>query len=1128
MSPISGIRLGKPQAVETQQTQRKPSTWAVRNALKTAGTVILSTLGVYAFVRATGYFPSHVSHGVQASALTFSEANGMTVLQEKTGLEIPFLEDQNVASARSRSLFSDPLLPTYLNVYEYGDYYLQDNILPQADGTVFTIMSRSDYESRFIGLQKSASNGDVIWQKTLTLSKVLHPLLNQAQNGDLILTGQDYDQEHESLFVFRLTHEGKGLWGKKITIPRHAYVSGVFAHSKQILEQNIYLVGGIVNGAVVIQLDASGNIQNSKKITFLECDEVHSASFYEKSNGNILIAGWTRCYVNAGFILELNSQLNVVHSSYVAGQNKVLFRTLIQSSDGGYIVSGTNKDGVCLMKFKEDHSFVWAKRYNNVYGVSNRLTQSTNGNLAFFGQHSEDGVVLVTKPNGDFLWGKKLDSCDITSVSNENENVYLTGGNCAIRSLFNGDGFLGKLNSDLTMSETACPSSVYPNSLFFQHYKPTITSFPASSVTMKPFDTSETDITDDISSSNLNLSVTDKGQVRSTAMCNVAPQLTEENPIDDETIHVGSSGIIKLREDHYKNNDRYRHDSDVSLSLKINKIGGGTIDSLETTSFDSRFSYIKALPGAQGAYTVGVALCDTYFKKTYCTEILTQSTLTVANKAPTLTVQYGENKVFHVGDSVMFQVRWTDPDKDLPLTFSIAGADWLRRNPYWNAEIDRKYGVYRGGLIELSRADIGPAQLGLHTMTLTVSDGFDTTIGSINIDVQAPLPTPHPSVSPTIWPTLSPSLSPIWRPTFSPTRFPTMAPTFNPSQSPTTWPTQRPSLSPIGSPSFSPTRFPTMVPTFSPSQSPTVWPTQSPSLSPIWSPSFSPTRFPTMVPTFSPSQSPTVWPTQSPSLSPIGSPSFSPTRFPTMVPTFSPSQSPTVWPTQSPSLSPIGSPSFSPTSFSTMVPTFSPSQSPTVWPTQSPSLSPIGSPTFSSTASHLMSQVIVVEFEPNQTQLELNASSEIEIFEIPVLDSSEIIINQFDLTNDKLDLSAFGTNTTCTTSTWMAGQGEPAGTLIECANQRLILTGVSAMTLNEGILTGSPISFLPKPGTGREAEDKNDYTNYYVGGSILTFLGLSGVILYYKGCCTKTALHNIDPPLEAAELEGLTGELNIM
>jgi hypothetical protein len=91
----------------------------------------------------------------------------------------------------------------------------------------------------------------------------------------------------------------------------------------------------------LVKLDSSGNVVWTKTIGGSSRDEAYS--IVQSSDGGYVVAGYTRSF-GAGeddfYVVKLDSSGNVVWTKTIGGSSYDYAYSITQTSDGGYIVAG--------------------------------------------------------------------------------------------------------------------------------------------------------------------------------------------------------------------------------------------------------------------------------------------------------------------------------------------------------------------------------------------------------------------------------------------------------------------------------------------------------------------------------------------------------------------------------------------------------------------------------------------------------------------------------------------------------------------------------------------------------------------------------------------------------------------
>jgi hypothetical protein len=91
----------------------------------------------------------------------------------------------------------------------------------------------------------------------------------------------------------------------------------------------------------VVKLDSSGNVVWTKTIGWSSGD--YANSIIQSSDGGYVVAGYTWSFGAGGpdfYVVKLDSSGNVIWTKTIGGSDHDEAYSIIQSSDGGYVVAG--------------------------------------------------------------------------------------------------------------------------------------------------------------------------------------------------------------------------------------------------------------------------------------------------------------------------------------------------------------------------------------------------------------------------------------------------------------------------------------------------------------------------------------------------------------------------------------------------------------------------------------------------------------------------------------------------------------------------------------------------------------------------------------------------------------------
>jgi hypothetical protein len=156
-------------------------------------------------------------------------------------------------------------------------------------------------------------------------------------------------------------------------------------------------------------------------------------SIIQSSDGGYVVAGWTDSFGAGGrdfYVVKLDSAGNVQWTKTIGGSNADYAYSIVQSSDGGYAVAGRTSSfgagsyNIYVVKLDSAGNVQWTKTIggsNDDYAVS--IIQSSDGGYVVagwtdsFGAGGSDIYVVKMGPLGDICWSRGITNYVVSSVS---------------------------------------------------------------------------------------------------------------------------------------------------------------------------------------------------------------------------------------------------------------------------------------------------------------------------------------------------------------------------------------------------------------------------------------------------------------------------------------------------------------------------------------------------------------------------------------------------------------------------------------------------------------------------------------------------------------------------------------
>ncbi len=274
---------------------------------------------------------------------------------------------------------------------------------------------------------KLDANGNLQWTKTIGgPGNEAGNSLIQTSDGGYAIAGSttSFGAGEADLYVVKLDAKGNLQWtrtigGKKedwgsllIQTSDGGYAIAGFTRSSGAGEFDVY----------VVKLDAKGNLQWTKTIGGPKGDEGYS--LIQTSDGGYAIAGYTESF-GAGewdvYVVKLDANGNLEWTKTIGGPADEIGNSLIQTSDGGYAIAGFTRSfgageaDVYVVKLDAKGNLQWTKTIGGESEESVRsIIQTSDGGYAItgftksFGAGSGDVYLVKLDANGNLQWTKTI------------------------------------------------------------------------------------------------------------------------------------------------------------------------------------------------------------------------------------------------------------------------------------------------------------------------------------------------------------------------------------------------------------------------------------------------------------------------------------------------------------------------------------------------------------------------------------------------------------------------------------------------------------------------------------------------------------------------------------------------
>jgi hypothetical protein len=293
--------------------------------------------------------------------------------------------------------------------------------------------------------------------------------LIQISDGGYAITGFTFSfgAGETDVYVVKLDANGNLQWTKTIGGPDF----DVGASLIQTSDGGYAIAGstesfGAGSGDVyVVKLDANGNLQWTKTIGGKNADGGNS--LIQTSDGGYAIAGFTQSF-GAGekdvYVVKLDAHGNLQWTKTIGGKNADGGNSLIQTSDGGYAITGSTRSfgageaDVYVVKLDANGNLQWTKTIGGPASEAGfSLIQTSDGGYAIagktesFGAGETDVYVVKLDANGNLQWtktiGGKSDDWG-SSLIQSSDGGYAIAGDTKSFGAGKWDVYLVKLNAN--------------------------------------------------------------------------------------------------------------------------------------------------------------------------------------------------------------------------------------------------------------------------------------------------------------------------------------------------------------------------------------------------------------------------------------------------------------------------------------------------------------------------------------------------------------------------------------------------------------------------------------------------------------------------------------------------------
>jgi hypothetical protein len=298
---------------------------------------------------------------------------------------------------------------------DYGTY-----ICPTKDGGyIITGVTNAENNNEDIVLVKTNMYGDTLWAKVFGGEKQEDSfcVLETMDNGFIIAGySNSFGSFDWKAYIIKTDEFGDTIWTKTF--------DGYFSNVIQTQDSSYFLVGKD-STSVMKKLDNSGNVLWSKNYNF--CKRFMESQVI--SENRIAVVGISKLeeppYSTTIDLFMTNINGDSIWFNQYGGVNLYNYLSIKQTFDKGFIISATETyffeySNIYLQKVDSLGNSQWVKTFGGEYtfDYAKSVIQTSDGCYVVTGDRDLGLILLKTDGLGNLMWEKRFDSDSINSNGN--------------------------------------------------------------------------------------------------------------------------------------------------------------------------------------------------------------------------------------------------------------------------------------------------------------------------------------------------------------------------------------------------------------------------------------------------------------------------------------------------------------------------------------------------------------------------------------------------------------------------------------------------------------------------------------------------------------------------------------
>ena len=278
------------------------------------------------------------------------------------------------------------------------------------------------------------------------LSEKAHSLI-QTSDDNFVFTGRSYGNGNADVYLVKTDEDGIELWSRTYNRSNSDYGYSVYETSDAGLIITCYTKSSNLENMDIylIRTDADGDTLWTKSFDNSLNEFGHSV--IQTNDGGFILTGWgqTPDFGQKMIILKTDENGNVLWNCYIGGEFGNSGKSIQQTSDGGFIITGNKGTGggsgdLYLVKTNAYGDTLWTKGFHetgiDVSCYGNDVKQTNDNGFIIAGEveynvDDSDIYLIKTDEYGNTLWTKTigdLPDCGAESVQQTIDGGFIMSG----------------------------------------------------------------------------------------------------------------------------------------------------------------------------------------------------------------------------------------------------------------------------------------------------------------------------------------------------------------------------------------------------------------------------------------------------------------------------------------------------------------------------------------------------------------------------------------------------------------------------------------------------------------------------------------------------------------------------